>query len=101
MRWIVSIAIAMVLLGWIASEIEVVNASAQQPRTDDGWRRTTGGWERLVTTQKVTTSGSNFHFWQAHPHPFVATLLVLMLSLMLLVAFADGERGQRQEMLRC
>jgi hypothetical protein len=92
MRWIVGIAAMLLCLGWVACQIELVSANVQQPRPDDGWRRTTIGWERLAPIQK--SSRPQPEFWWSHPHPLTATLLLVMLSLLLLVAFTDPAAWQ-------
>jgi hypothetical protein len=89
MRWIVGIMAVLFCLGWFACHIEVVLADTSLPRAEDGWRRTTRGWERHVTAN-VVSAAKVIPFWQRHPHPLVATLLLIMLSVLLLVAFTEG-----------
>jgi hypothetical protein len=73
---------------WLACHLEVVVAETSQPRAEDGWRRTTHGWERNITRAAAATTNL-VPFWRLHPHPLVATLLLVMLSVMLLVAFTE------------
>lgn len=89
MRWILGIVVVLLLGGWLACQIEMTSAHAGQPRIEDGWRRTTRGWERLVSLKTPSASGV-VPFWRLHPHPFVATLLLVMLSVLLLVACTEG-----------
>jgi hypothetical protein len=88
MRWIVGITAALLCVCWLACHLEVVIADTTQPRAEDGWRRTTHGWERNITQTRSATE-SVVPFWQRHPHPLVATLLLVMLSVLLLVAFTE------------
>ncbi len=90
MRWIIGIAAALVCLGWLACQIELADADVRPPRQEDGWRRTVGGWERLVTLQPSAAQAGNLPIWRSHPHPLVATLLLIMLSVTLLVASTEG-----------
>src|SRR5689334_19048514 len=89
MRWIVGITALLFCVFWLACHLEVVVADTSQPRAEDGWRRTTRGWERNVSLNTATIE-KLVPFWQRHPHPLVATLLLVMLSVVLLVAFTDG-----------
>lgn len=89
MRWIVGITAVLFCLGWLACHVEVVSAHTSLPRAEDGWRRTTKGWERNVS-QTTATTANLVPFWRLHPHPLVATLLLLMLSVVVLVAFTEG-----------
>jgi hypothetical protein len=88
MRGIVGITAALFCLGWLAFHAEVVCVDASSPRAEDGWRRTTRGWERNVSLTAATEK--LVPFWRRHPHPLVATLLLVMLSVVLLVAFTEG-----------
>lgn len=88
MRWIVGIAAMLFCLGWVACQIELALAAPIQSQPDDGWRRTTLGWERLAPVKKDSTRQSKL--WQAHPHPLTATLFYVMLSVLLLVAFTEA-----------
>ncbi|MCC7085734.1 MAG: hypothetical protein IT427_12095 [Pirellulales bacterium] len=77
-------------MGWFACQIELATAQSTHSRPDDGWRRTTKGWERLVVLRKSAAPPGAVPLWQLHPHPFVTTLLLVMLSVLLLVASAGG-----------
>jgi hypothetical protein len=89
MRWIIGIAAVLFCVCWLACCLEVVIANTSQPRAEDGWRRTTRGWERNVSLTAATSTKSAV-FWRLHPHPLMATLLLVMLSVMLLVAFTES-----------
>jgi hypothetical protein len=88
MRWIVGITAALLCVCWLACYVEVAIADTSQPRAEDGWRRTTHGWERNIT-QTTAATANLVPRWRLHPHPLVATLLLVMLSVMLLVAFTE------------
>jgi hypothetical protein len=92
MRWIIGIAAMLLCLGWVACHIELVSAKMSEPSPDDGWRRTTIGWERLAPIKNVSTPQNAL--WRAHPHPLTATLFLLMLSLLPLVAFTEAAAWQ-------
>jgi hypothetical protein len=90
-RWIVAIVLFLSAAVWLACDLESPANSAANHLLLGAWRRTTGGWERLVPKSPAPAATSERDLWDCHPHPVVMSLLVGMVSVMLLVAFSPGK----------
>jgi hypothetical protein len=90
-RWIVAIVLILTAAVWLACELESPADSAANHLLLGTWRRTTGGWERLVPKSPTPAATSECDLWDCHPHPVIMSLLEGMLSVMLLVAFSPGK----------
>ena len=84
MRLVAGLLLILLGLCWLAAAVPVAESEADrsgQPK-DDGWRRTTDGWEHR-------SSWTSHH--RADPpglHPTVVGLLELQLSLAALIGFS-------------
>ena len=89
MRWIATIAVLLIAATWLACHVDPIDASAANQYVPAQWRRTTGGWERIITTPRLVRES----YVAPHPHPLVFTLFVGMLSAFSLVAFSPNEHS--------
>jgi hypothetical protein len=93
-RWIIGILSTVIVLGWIACQIdiqEVFNTDSHVVQTV--WRHTAAGWEKVSALSGLKFSPSAVtDVWNSHPHPVIIASLVALLSLMALVAFNPAKR---------
>jgi hypothetical protein len=96
-RSISGIALIAAIVGWLACRVELPPSDFRIPIVATQWRRTTAGWEKLadMTAQSAQASYRQ-SVWAAHPHPAVASLLILMLSVAALLAFSPANSPQTE-----
>jgi hypothetical protein len=89
-RSISGIALIAVIVGWLACCVDLPPSAFRTPIVATQWRRTTAGWEKLSDlTTRTAQASYRQSFWAAHPHPAVASLLILMLSVAALLMFSS------------
>jgi hypothetical protein len=94
-RSISGIALIAAIIGWLACCVELPPSDIRIPIVATQWRRTTAGWEKLSDlTTRTAQASYRQSFWAAHPHPAVASLLILMLSVAALLAFSPANPPQ-------
>jgi hypothetical protein len=94
-RSISGIALIAAIVGWLACRVELPPSEFRAPIVATQWRRTTAGWEKLSNlTTRTAPASYRQSFWAAHPHPAVASLLILMLSVAALLAFSPANPPQ-------
>ncbi len=95
MRWIPTIVLLIVLAGWMVYHLDD-SPIANTPFVASMWRHTVDGWEKVSDLSRAHFSESAaVDLWSVHPHPIIVSLLVAIVSLMALVAFAPTKsRGK-------
>ena len=97
-RWIIGIIAVVIVLGWVAYQIDISEVITDNHVVQTVWRHTANGWEKVSALSGLKFQPSAItDVWNTHPHPVVIASLVAMLSLMALIAFNPAKRPDLNE----